>query len=231
MANNAFLEHRADRLEDALTKLSEEMSDFKNWTLKNIERTDKVLERYKEENNLALERYKEENNLALERYKEENNLALERYKEESLKEHKDLNKRLGEISNKQGTIIEDLIYPAARPLISKYYSIPIDDIETYSKVYKKSKNGEREEFDIIALIPLYVFLIEVKSTMRDSYISDYRNKIKRFPSFFPEFSDRKLIPVMASISMDSRFISLLTKNDMLAMAYREWDYMDFLNFK
>ena len=67
--------------------------------------------------------------------------------------------------------------------------------------------------------------------MRDNYISDYKNKIKRFSSFFPEFSDKKLIPVMAALSMDSRFIDLLTKNDMLAMAYREWDYMDFLNFK
>lgn len=67
--------------------------------------------------------------------------------------------------------------------------------------------------------------------MRDSYISDFLEKLKRFPSFFPEYSDKKLIPILASLSMDNHFVSLLTRHSILAMAYREWDYMDFLNFK
>lgn len=43
--------------------------------------------------------------------------------------------------------MEDLIYPAVRPLISKYYDIPIEEIDTYSRVNRKSKTKEREEFD------------------------------------------------------------------------------------
>ena len=200
MSSNALLEHRQDRLEDAMIRLSEEMLKFKN----------------------EMAEFKNE----MAEFKNE----MAEFKEEMREENKKTNKRLGEISNKQGKIIEDLIYPATRPLISKYYNIPAEDIDTYSNVHKKSKAGEREEFDIIALIPSYVFLIEVKSTMRDNYISDYLEKLKRFPSFFPEYSDRKLIPVMASLTMDKHFVELLTKNNILAMAYKEWEYMDFLNF-
>ncbi len=191
MSSNALLEHRQDKLEEAMIRLSEEMLDFKN----------------------------------------QMQVSFEKYKEENRQENKAVNKRLGEISNKQGTIVEDLIYPAVRPLISKYYDIPIDDIDIWMRINRKSKAWDREEFDIIATASSYVFLVEVKSTMRDNYVTDYLEKLKRFPSFFPEYSDKKLIPVMASLSMDNHFVSLLTKNDILAMAYREWEYMDFLNFR
>lgn len=191
MSSNALLEHRQDKLEEAMIRLSEEMLDFKN----------------------------------------QMQVSFEKYKEENRQENKAVNKRLGEISNKQGTIVEDLIYPAVRPLISKYYDIPIDDIDIWMRINRKSKAWDREEFDIIATASSYVFLVEVKSTMRDNYVPDYLEKLKRFPSFFPEYSDKKLIPVMASLSMDNHFVSLLTKNDILAMAYREWEYMDFLNFR
>ncbi|MHB1679474.1 MAG: hypothetical protein ACYCTB_03055 [bacterium] len=190
MSSNALLEHKTDRLEEALIHLSEEMINFKN----------------------------------------EMRYDFAQYKEENREEHRKLNQEFGRLSNKMGTIVEDIIYPAARPLISRYFNVKIEDIDIYANISKKTENGEREEFDIIAVIYDKVFLIEVKSTMRDSYINDFKEKTERFFKFFPEYQNKQLVPVMASLSMQPNTVHLLTLNNMYAMAYREWEYMDLLNF-
>jgi hypothetical protein len=215
MSSNALLEHRVDRLEDVLIRLAEaqvetqrELLDFKN----------------------EMSEFKNEMRLDFEKYREENNLAFEKYREENRAEQRKLNQRLGEISDKMGTIVDDIIYPAARPLISRYFNVEIDDIDISSNIDRKNRNKEREEFDIIASTDDNVFLIEVKSTMRDMYIAKFKDKIKRFPDFFPEYASKTLIPVIASLSMKPNTVNQLTRNKIYAMAYREWDYMDMLNF-
>lgn len=215
MSSNALLEHRVDRLEDVLIRLAEaqvetqrELLDFKN----------------------EMSEFKNEMRLDFEKYREENNLAFEKYREENRAEQRKLNQRLGEISDKMGTIVDDIIYPAARPLISRYFNVEIDDVDISSNIDRKNRNKEREEFDIIASTDDNVFLIEVKSTMRDMYIAKFKDKIKRFPDFFPEYASKTLIPVIASLSMKPNTVNQLTRNKIYAMAYREWDYMDMLNF-
>ena len=215
MSSNALLEHRVDRLEDVLIRLAEaqvetqrELLDFKN----------------------EMSEFKNEMRLDFEKYREENNLAFEKYREENRAEQRKLNQRLGEISDKMGTIVDDIIYPAARPLISRYFNVEIDDVDISSNIDRKNRNKEREEFDIIASTDDNVFLIEVKSTMRDMYIAKFKDKIKRFPDFFPEYASKTLIPVIASLSMKPNTVNQLTRNKIYAMAYREWDYMDMMNF-
>ncbi|MHB1664741.1 MAG: NERD domain-containing protein [bacterium] len=227
MSSNILLEHKVDRLEEALIRLA----DIQAETHFEIQSLKKEMSEFKEEMRYDLEQYKEENRIALEQYKEENRLALEQYKEENREEHKKLNQEFGRLSNKMGTIVEDIIYPAARPLISRYFNVEINNIDIYSNVSKKNEDGEREEFDIIAVTSDKVFLIEVKSTMRDSYINDFKEKTERFFKFFPEYQNRKLIPIMASLSIQPNTVHMLTLNNMYAMAYREWEYMDLLNFK
>ncbi|RZD19301.1 MAG: DUF1640 domain-containing protein [Candidatus Acididesulfobacter diazotrophicus] len=222
MSTNALLEHRTDRLEEALIRLADaqaetqrEMSEFKN-----------EMSEFKNE----MSEFKNEMRYDLEKYREENRLALEEYKEENRKENREMNKRWGKLSNKMGTIVEDIIYPAARPLISRYFNVEINSIDISSNVSRMNDNRDREEFDIIASIPDKVFLIEVKSTMRDYYINEFKDKIIRFFNFFPEYRNKQLVPIMASLSMQPNTVHMLTENHIYAMAYREWDYMDILNF-
>ena len=39
-----------------------------------------------------------------------------------------------------------------------------------------------------------------------------------------------LVPILGSIRLEEDFISLATEKDIYLLAYREWDYMDILNF-
>ena len=224
MSTNPFIEQKVDRLEEAIIMLSKEIIDHKN-------ESRKFFEQYKEENRLALEKDKEENRESFEQYKKENREFLEQYAKENRDEHRKLNQEWGYLSNKMGTIVEDIISPATRPLIARYYDIDINYIDIYVNVSKMSVKGDRSQFDVIAVTWDKVFFIEVKSTMRDTYIKQLKDKLVNFFDFFPEYSTKELIPVIASLSIEPNSVNQLTKNGILAMAYREWDYMDFLNFK
>jgi len=134
------------------------------------------------------------------------------------------------LSNKLGTIVEDIIFPATRPVLESYFKCKITYIGTN---IEKTKDELQGEFDVIAASDecKTVFLIEVKSTPRISYIDDFRNdKIERFRKLFDEYKDYKLVPIFASLRIEPSILSYLTKHKIYAMAFREWEYMDLLNF-
>jgi len=48
--------------------------------------------------------------------------------------------------------------------------------------------------------------------------------------YFPEYKDKELIPIFASLVFDDNLIKYASRKGLYLMAYREWDYMDIINF-
>jgi len=150
------------------------------------------------------------------------------FKDEMREEHRKMNRQWGELANKMGTIVEDIIYPATRPVLEKYFNC---ELETTMMNITRKKDGIKDEFDVIAVSADKVFLIEVKSTMRQQYVDDFKNKkLERFRFLFSEYNDKTLVPILATLRYEDSMLAYVTKNNIYAMAYREWDYMDILNF-
>ena len=193
-----------------------------------------ALEKYKEENKTSFEKYKEENRIALEKYKEENKIALEKYREENkieLKEFKqDMNKKWGELANKMGSLIEDIFIPGIYPTLEKYFNARLNFIGTYIKKSIK-KSGLKGEFDIVATDEERVYLADIKSSPDREKIDDFKQKvIPRFRKLFPEYDSKILIPIMGSLRFDEDIISYASEMGIYVMGYREWEYLDILNF-
>jgi len=199
------LEEGVERLERLAEYFIEEMADFKKWVVR-------FLSEYKREVDRQIREYKEDTNKKIEEYRKENN------------------KRWGELANKLGTIVEDIIYPAFRPVIRKYFGCE-PEMTTMRLEYNNRERGIYEEFDAVAVCEDKVFLLEVKSTPREKHIEEFKEKAKRFLQYFPIFSGKKLILIMASFSFNEGFVKQLSKANIYAMAYREWEYMDILNFE
>ncbi len=67
--------------------------------------------------------------------------------------------------------------------------------------------------------------------MRQQYVDDFKqNKLSRFRFLFEEYNDKQLIPILASLRYEESMLNYVTNQNIYAMAYREWDYMDILNF-
>ncbi len=243
------------KTEMEIQSLSKEMKEFKQNTEKMIAEMKESNERFKIEEresnerfrlnvekmiaemNESTERFKQntekmiaEMNESTERFKQNTEKMIAEMKEDRKKLEADMNKRWGELANKMGTLVEDIIFPATKPVLEKYFNCEITDL---GMNIKRKRNGLKDEFDVIAVSEPFktVFLIEVKSTPKVEYINDFKNnKIKRFKDLYPEYNDYKLIPIMASLRIEDDILNYLTKNGIYGMAYREWEYMDILNF-
>jgi hypothetical protein len=172
-----------------------------------------------------------ENDLKESKRQMENDLKeSKRQMENELRESKrQWNKQWGELSNKLGTIVEDIIFPASRPVIESVFGVKVQQIAT--RVFRQQGNV-RAEFDVVAVSERQVFLIEVKSTPRFDYLTDFvESRISVFRQLFPEYASLDLVPIFASLSIPEDVVRAATNRRVFVMAYREWEYMDILNAK
>ena len=152
---------------------------------------------------------------------------MKQFKIDSEKDRKQMNKQWGELANKMGTIVEDLISPAIRPLIKKYFNIEVSYFAT--RVRKKVGDLMRE-YDVVAIGCDMVFIVEEKTSPTKKYIDEFLCNIEIYKKLFPEHSDKKIVPMYGSFKLDEGIIELLSEHNIYALAYREWDFMDILNF-
>ncbi len=218
------LSYRVDSLEALLgefivhsrtsfAKLSREMISFKN-EMKGF--TDEMKD-FKDE----MKDFKDE----MKDFKDE----MKDFKDETKENHKQINREWGNLARKMGTVVEDIIAPAVRPAVRKYFG---EDVVYFAiNIRKKIKAlGLSGEFDVVAVGETRVFLVEVKSTPREQYLDDFLENIEKFRKLFPEYADMPLVPIFGSIRFEDDFIPLATARGIYLLAYREWDYMDIVNF-
>ncbi|MFN3739516.1 MAG: hypothetical protein ACK4TF_02435 [Thermodesulfovibrionales bacterium] len=215
------------RTEEGLQKLEESFARQSEALRISQMKTEEELREFKEEMRLFREE-SERDRKALHEEMREFKEEMKAFREEMREENKRMNKKWGEISNKLGTIVEDIIYPALRPVIRQYFNC--DPLHMAMNIERK-KAGLKGEFDAIVECEDMVFLVEVKSTPRTDYIDDFKDdKVERFKKLFPEYSNKRLILIFASLRLEEKTVEYLTQNRIYAMAYREWEYMDILNF-
>lgn len=202
------VEEKVDRLEKVL-------SEFIISVRESHLRTETELREFKDEMRV----FKEE----MSDFKEE----MSDFKNWSQQNIKNMNKQWGELARKMGTITEDLVAPALRPVLSKYFNC---DLKMEGQRIRKRIKGEEYEVDAIALCDDKVFMIEVRSTPKVEYLNEIIEKSKGFYDFFPEYRDKKLVIIFGSIVFPDNVIKYATKKKVYVMAYREWEYMDILNF-
>lgn len=149
------------------------------------------------------------------------------FKAEQDREHKRMNREWSNLAKKMGTIVEDLIAPALGPVLGKYFNCQFN---LEGQRMRRRLNDKEFEIDAIAVCDDKVFMVEVKSTPRHSDIADILDKAERFYDFFPEYKSLQLVKILGSITFDDAVIRHASKNGIYVLGWREWEYMDILNF-
>lgn len=153
------------------------------------------------------------------------------YKNQSLEERKMAYRQWGELANKMGTIVEDMVIPNISGIAKKYFGCK--EFDFFASRIKKKNSKDRSkhrEFDVIAIFDDKVIVNETKSTPRITYIDDFCAVLKEFYDYFPEYKGKEIIPIFSSLYLSDDVISYLTKNKIYAMAIKE-ETMDILNFE
>ncbi|MDQ1328821.1 MAG: hypothetical protein QG641_2107 [Candidatus Poribacteria bacterium] len=208
-----------DRQIERISKLIEENSKQIKENDGKIEETRKLIE----ENNKQI---KESDNESDKKFEETRKL-IEKYSKENRDQIKENNKQWGALAKKMGTIDEDLVAPATRPVMKKYFGCePIDRTIRF----RRRSGGESFEVDVLVVCETQVFMIEVKSTPKSEHVEEILEKVKDFKRFFPEYENKQVIPIFAGIVFPDEIVKYATKKGLYIMAYREWEYMDIINF-
>lgn len=196
------------KTEMALRDLKHEMSNFK-----------REMQDFKDE----MRGFKEE----MRDFKDE----MRGFKDEMSASKKENDRRWGDLANKMGTLVEDIVAPSLPRIVRQDFGCSeIDDIMLRRRVRNKSNPAQVREFDAIVVAGDMVFINETKSNPNSEKVYDFIQVLHTVHEFLPEYQNKRIIPLFSSLYIPEDILNLLTKNKIFALALGE-DTMQVLNLE
>lgn len=75
-----------------------------------------------------------------------------------------------------------------------------------------------KEYDAVAAAGDYVFVDSTKSTLDSEDVKDFSRDIQEFRDFFPEYKGKKVVGIMASLSVDESVVKYAEKAGFFVLA-------------
>ncbi|MFQ5617318.1 MAG: hypothetical protein ACE5GO_12770, partial [Anaerolineales bacterium] len=144
---------------------------------------------------------------------------LTQYRQEAKEDHRKLARQLGDIANRQGTLVEDIITPSIRRLAQD--DLGCGELEFFSGRIEKrhAVTGKFREFDALYVGDKAVLLNESKTTARPEYAKKFVEFLQEgaFFQYFPEYSGRPIVPVFSSLYIPENVLKYLTRHKVYAV--------------
>ena len=112
---------------------------------------------------------------------------------------KELGKQIGGLGAKFGSYTEGLALPSMQHILQDKFHM-----EIISPSVRVKKDGKEMEIDVLAYANSTineVYVVEVKSHLREEGITQLQTIMKNFRRFFPEHKDKKLFGILAAVDM------------------------------
>ena len=188
-ARTAAVEDRTDRLELMFERLMEQNAA----SLRNIEH---AIEELKAE--AARDRADEA------RYRAE-------ARAEAARDRKEMNRRWGELANKMGTVVQDIVAPSLRRIARD--ELGCGDERSFSVTMSRVRSDDRHsrrEFDALYVGRRAVLINETKSTALSEYAKKFVEFLKsgEFALYFPEYRKLPLVAVFSSLRLPDDVITI-----------------------
>ena len=157
--------------------------------------------------------------------------SVARMETDSKKFRKEINKKWGDLSNKMGTLVEDMVAPNIPGIAREFFGDDeLDRFFVRMMIKNTADPSRRREFDVIAMTERNFYVSETKSNPRSEYIGKFIEALGEIRDYFPEIGDRRIIPIFASLHIPEDTMRYLTRNRIYAMGMDE-DTMTLLNFE
>ena len=138
------------------------------------------------------------------------------FKEEGREQNREMNRRWGELANKMGTLVEDLVTPSLPRIIKELLDRDVIDLMTRWK--RKLADGRVREYDAVAVTADLVCLNSTKSALRSAEVDRFVEEIDRFREFFPEYRDRPVVGILASLAVEESVLNYAEKQGFVVLA-------------
>ncbi|MEZ5672794.1 MAG: hypothetical protein R3E08_10610 [Thiotrichaceae bacterium] len=180
-------------IEEKVNHLDELMAQL----IQTVDRTSKEMRRSYEHSQRDMQDFREEMRLSHENFEREMRLSREKseremheFKTEMRQSKRDLDKKWGALSNKLGTMAEDLVAPSIQRILKQLTGCSAE-IE-YSAVRVHKSKPQNQEFDVVVKCE-WIFINETKSTLRPEHIDNFHRLMQNIRDYFPEFKENQFI--------------------------------------
>ena len=142
-----------------------------------------------------------------------------------------MNKRWGDLANKMGTIVEDIIAPSLRRMAAT--ELDCGEERFFAERITRTRSDDssrRREFDALYVGERAVLLNETKSTARADDAREFVEFLRsgEFALYFPEYRALPVTPVFSSLQLPADLVTYLTRNGIYAVAMGD-EAMQVLN--
>ncbi len=150
------------------------------------------------------------------------------------REQRELNQKLGEIANKQGRIVEDIVAPSLERIVSEVFDLPAADVHLMGARFKRFQSKRRDrlrEFDAAVAAPGLLLINESKSDLRPEHVTKFAASLGSVRAYFPEFGAHvKIVGCVASLHIAPSLVRHASRKGLLALGVGD-SLMDVLNAK
>ncbi|OQW94984.1 MAG: hypothetical protein BWK79_03955 [Beggiatoa sp. IS2] len=212
-------EHSEREAQESRKRSEREMQEYR-------ERSEREVQEYRERSEREAQEYREHSEQEAQEYRERSEREMQEFKAEMRQSKRDLDKKWGELSNKLGTMAEDLVAPSIPRILKQVTGCT--SVIKYSAVRVRKTEPRNQEFDVVAVCENYVFINETKSTLRSEYINDFYELMQKIHDYFPEFEGKQFIGAIASLYVDETLARYGEKLGLVVLGFGE-ELMDVLN--
>ncbi len=137
------------------------------------------------------------------------------FKNQAEKDRKDSNRRWGDLANKMGTLVEDIVAPSLPRVALELFGCETPE---FFAVRLRRRDGERSfELDALLVCPKIVIVNETKSNLNAKDVDEFSIKLRDFKRWYPEYEGREVWGLIASLYVLPAIVERARKNKLLAM--------------
>ena len=165
------------------------------------------------------------NEIFLERFSWE----MREFKDENRADRREMNRKWGELANKMGTLVEDIILPGFPGILRRYFGAEPGTVMPGVRRRHPGDPSRVREFDIVAVDDTRLFLNETKASPRMNYAEDFVARRHEVFEYFPEYADRELVPFFSALSIPQDVAAYLTAHRCYALTMGD-EHLVIVNF-
>lgn len=131
---------------------------------------------------------------------------IKEFKNETREANREMNRRWGELANKMGTMVEDLVAPSLPRIVQGMLGQEVADLSVRRK--RRLQDGRTWEFDgIVVTAGRQVGLNSTKSTLRSADVDHFAKEVAAFRVFFPEYANYPVVGILASLTVEDSVLN------------------------
>ena len=220
MLADPMIEHRVTNLEQLMAELiasGKRVDRQQEITQRNLDRLSTEMREFKNE----MRAFKDE----MSEFKDE----MSEFKVETRNSIVEMRKQWGELSNRLGTMVEDLVAPSISNILRQFVTCPSNVVEMAVGVPRFHRPTQRmREFDAIAYCGDTFLINETKSRLTPEYVNDFADRLSEAHDFFPEHAGKRIIGAIASLYVDQSLVLRGERLGLVVLGFGD-DVMQVLN--